>query len=273
MPRFGPILLCAAFLAVSAFSDGGVKKAKRRDAEFSFKLTAGPGYVQRSFVETINGDLDENLGKRARKRLRRTRRLTAKEMVTLMNTRRAGEIKKLLRDGFGIRKADFGAGMRALRAAIEQKDRRVFFGVLARVLLARGLSSSGQFFEQVMAAQDEINTGQFKNLRHGSNRTRTLMEACFRFKDPKDQKDMLGFLDETRKSFLFGHPLAESIGIRPTDDYDPKRFPELKDGMPGTEKGFANGEAGGHRFDRKLPALPFRGDNVKELGRARRVPR
>jgi len=274
MKGIGPFLSCFALLALAAAgarSDGGVRKAQRRDEKFAFQLTAGPGYVQHSFVEDMNRALDASLGEDERKRLRARKRLKASQMVELMNTRNKRVLDDLLRDGFGIRGGDRRKGREAVEAAKARKDRRIFFGVLARVLLKRGFSSSGEFFGRVMAARDEIDDEQFKHLRHGSNRTEALMEACFKLENRKDQKDMLAILEEVRQSFLFGHPLAESIGIRAR--YQPRRFPELKDGMPGTGDEYEDGLAGGHAFDDELPALPYGGPNVDELLNPKRLPR
>lgn len=281
MKNLGPILLCCTVLAVSAHSDSGVKKAEDHDEKFKFQLTAGPGYVQKAFVEEMNALLDEGLGRQRRKGARKKggmRKLSAATMVRLMNHDREAR-DRALREGFGlVKRADRAEGYKALRTVVERKDRRIFFGVLAHVMLKRGFSSTGQFFAQVVAARDEIDAEQFKHLRHGSNRTRSLMQACFRFRDRKDQDDMLDLLAETRKSFLFGHPLASSLGLATGSRFDAedfqRRFRKLEKGMPGTEKEFAGGEAGGHPFDKSLPPLPYNGANVEKLlKRGRRVPR
>jgi len=141
------------------------------------------------------------------------------------------------------------------------------FALLA--LAAAGARSDGGVREA--QRRDEIDDKQFQHLRHGSNRTEALMAACFKLENRKDQKDMLAILEEVRQSFVFGHPLAESIGIRAR--YDPRRFPGLEDGMPGTGDEYEDGLAGGHAFDDELPALPYGGPNMDELLNPKRLPR
>lgn len=264
MRLVGLVLLLGLLPRALVGAEGERTPADERE-QFRQEATAGPGYLQSRFFARLEDGFDEEFTEPRTAqmfRVLRGRGLKAREIVRLMNghATRSG-----LQRMFGMRRRELSRARRVIDATVDRKNRRLFFGVLAIVMIGEfDVDPTSPFLKQVLGARDELDDDEFRSLRVGTRSTRSMREY-FDLRSREDQKFMLRVLDRVRDSFYMNHPLCESLGLGSARDYDAAEFPKLADGMPGSEATYAEGKAAGLPFDRDLPPLPFVGERVDEL--------
>jgi hypothetical protein len=258
-----PLVPLLALVLCALVGAQGERAGKTR--EFRQEATAGPGYLQaRFFTRLEDGFSDEFTERRADQMFRvlRRREPGAAEVVRLMNGHATTSGMERM---FGMRRREVDRARRVLDATVEAKDRRLFFGVLAFVMIGEfDIDPTSPFLKQVLGARDELDSDEFRALRIG-RRSKRSMREYFGLRSREDQKFMIKVLDRVRDSFYLNHPLCESLGLGSAREYDAALFPKLAEGMPGSEKEYGEGKAAGLPFDRELPPLPFAGKRVDEL--------
>lgn len=247
--------------------DGEAKspaRAQRPTAaeRLALKATAGPGYIQQSFVGGLEASFGEQFGPVPAGRmieLLRKRGLDADDALGLMNGRRM--MKSDLRKTFGLRGAQLDDAEKAIGRAVDAKDRALYFGVLLTAMVADfDVDPAGEFCKQIVAARG-MSADDFRQLRAGVM-SRSLCEDAFGLDDEDDQRFMQDVLKRVNRSPLLKHPMAGSLGLG-RGGFDRDAFPVLRPGMPGSGDAFADGSAGGLPFDKDLPPCPFAGENLE----------
>ncbi|MCK6461409.1 MAG: hypothetical protein L6Q95_16125, partial [Planctomycetes bacterium] len=114
--------------------------------------------------------------------------------------------------------------------------------------------------------RDKLTDDQFDRVCKG-DATAALIRDAFGLKSRSDQGDLEGYLAATRASPYLLHPLGASLARRARlrGKYDPTKFPEPRDEMPGYGNQYKDGTAGGLPFDKGLPPVPYYGRNLEDF--------
>ena len=235
------------------------------------KGTAGAGYIQKDFLDTLgSGYWEEFGGKRADELFKhlQKRDLKANDVQRFLN---GLFTKSEYRSQFGTRRGEVERMQTLVDFAVAEKDKKLFFGmVIATMVVTHKQDPTGEFCKQVAATYSAVDAKQTAKLLSG-NVSKNTIRDIFKFRHKADLKLMQRILNDARESTYVRHPLARSLarrgGMRKgnRDDFDAAGFPKLVRGMPGFGGEFAGGTAGGLPFDKKLPACPYFGDELEEL--------
>jgi hypothetical protein len=225
----------------------------------------GPGFVQADFLETLRARLGDEFGERRAGAMLESLRAAAldpKRSLALLN----GQLSDSdLRGLFGLRHERPEFVRKALDGAVADKDRKLLFGALVRTMVDKGVDPSSDFC-QLGESRDALTPDQFDRLCRGDV-SGALMGDCFGLKSRKDQGEMQGYVNATWASPYLLHPLGASLAGRAKlrGQYDPKKFPKPRDGMPGYGNEYEEGRAGGLLYDKGLPPVPYYGSNLDEF--------
>ena len=253
-------------LALGGNALGQGKPADSGQDELSKKVVASAGYIQEQFVKQLTASLGEQFDLvRAKKMLTHLVELDveARDVAKIMNLRVS---KKDIERFFGVsRRRSVDRAKEALKATVEEKDKRIFFGVMLYVMLTEfEIDPTSEFCQQACGALDSLESDDFKKLRETAS-TR-MIGKVFGFRHQRDRKDMQEILRKTRDSVFMTHPMGESIGLRSRKRFDRRKFPKLDPKMTGANNAYKDGKAGGLPFDITMPPCPFLGeDAVKTL--------
>jgi len=261
-----PLLLAAAATGLVFAKGEGAGAAGKRVQR---SATAGPGYIQDQFFGGFRKALDKGVGRRRAERFLdrlAASKLERDDVLGLVN----GRIERdRFRPWFGVDRRDERRDIEtALGTAVEEKDRRILFGVLLRALIRDfDVDPTSEFVRQVVRSRDAMSEDDFRAILRGSWAKSTIGDA-FGLRSRRDQDFMQDVLKRVWEQPYFTHPMASSLGRRMggarRDKFDPKAFPALAQGMPGAEPEYAAGKAAGFPFDLALPACPFAGPEVDE---------
>ncbi len=245
--------------------------AQGRQTKEAFYLTntAGPGYVQKDFLEVLLDRLNEEYGeRRAAYMIEHVRGagLDAKRVLALLNGQLDDDEIRLV---FGLAHERPQYVRKAIDAAVIDKDKKILFGALVRTMVEKGVDPSSDFC-QLGESRDQLTAGQFDRLCRGEL-SASLMGECFSLKSKKDQNEMRGYMEATWASPWVRHPIGASLSLRAKvrGDFDPKRFPKPRDGMPGYGNDNEDGKGGGLPFDGNLPPVPYYGANLDDFFKAK----
>jgi len=255
--RHGLAALTAALLfsgAAWAQGAGGGQDKSKLGEQLRKEAMAGGGYVKDAFL----GDLDEALrdlfGDTKGGQLSGNlagQKLSEKELTDLVN----GDLtKSKIEDLFGCTRGETDKVEEAIDEAVDQKNRKMFFGILILILVVdMDLDPSGEFCQQVAGSRDQAPDDAFEKLLKG-NVSKELIVVIFKFEAKADLSFMQDVLNQARGSPFCHHPLAKSMGMGDPAKWDPSQMPELEEGMPGF-----GGECP------EMPPCPFLGENMGEI--------
>jgi len=255
-------LLIVGLLASTAWTD-----AERRPgaAELCKRATASAGYVQNDFVGDLKANLAEGFDDfRADRMIKQLakRNLRSRDAIKFMNglvTRRE------LVERFGVRGARAeNKARKAVDKAVDQKNRKIFFGILLVTLVGEyDVDPTSEFCKQIVAAKDEMKVDDYKRIFLQSRRSTTTIGRAFKLRDREDQTLIARVLDEVARSDYLSHPFCASMPRgKVRANSNSKRLPKLVRGMSGFDERDAD-TAGGMQIDKTLPPLPIMSKNVK----------
>ena len=260
-----------ALFAFLSLTLGGIALGQHKTADsgrdqLSHKVVASAGYIQEHFVKQLAASLGEQFDLlRAKKMVARLVELEveARDVAKIMNLRVS---KKDVERFFGVsQRRSVDRAKEALAATVEEKDKRIFFGVMLHVMLHEfEIDPTSEFCRQACGALDSLESDDFKKLR--TTVSARMIGKVFGFRDQRDRKDMQRILRKTRGSVFMTHPMGESIGLRSLRRFDRRKFPKLDPKMTGAGGAYKDGKAGGLPLDITMPPCPFLGeDAVKSL--------
>jgi len=235
--------------------------------EMKTKGNAGPGFVQGDFISGLEDKLTEKFGEKKGGMFfdnMKSSGATSKDTTDLMNGKSS---KKDLKELFGCSSGDAKKIEGLVDEQVEDKNKKMFFGVIIIILVEdMGMDSSGDFMQQVAGGGNEINPDDFEKLMNGSFSTK-IMAVIFGFGHKSDQKTMQSACNQAAGSAMMQHPLAGSMsfGQKQGGSFDPSQFMKGGEGMPGFGEGFEDGMSGGMPFPSELPPMPFMGENMGEF--------
>ncbi len=253
-------LTTLGLLAALALAQG-----RQTTEAFYLNGAAGPGYVQRDFLNLLLSRLAAEFGNRRAAAMVESLRASAigpKQVLALVNGQlAAGDVRQF----FGLRHERPQFVQKAIDLAVADKDKRLLFGALVRTMVEKGVDPSSDFC-QLGESRDELTADQFDRLCRGEV-SGSLMGECFGLKSKADQSEMQGYMNATRASPYLLHPLGASLAGRANarGAYDPKKFPKPRDEMPGYGNEYKEGKGGGLPFDRDLPPVPYYGKNLERF--------
>ncbi|MGH7162614.1 MAG: hypothetical protein ACREID_03950 [Planctomycetota bacterium] len=226
---------------------------------------AGPGFVQNDFLSGLAENLQSQFGEERGQELYdnlKDEQLGAGDLVELMN---GDATKSELQDYFDCGQSDLPRLEAAVEETVEDKDRKICFGVIVFIMVIDlDCDPKGDFCQQIAGAQEEISDENFEKLCKGNVSTKVLGE-CFGLESKDDMKFMQEVLNALMSSAFVQHPLAKSLGMGKEGQYDRSQFPKLGEGMPGFGGEYDSGTAGGFPFDKGMPPCPYMGDNMDSL--------
>jgi hypothetical protein len=149
----------------------------------------------------------------------------------------------------------------AVEEAVDDKNRKCFFGILIIIVVCDCKCEDGDFLKQMIKGMEAMDGDAADRLLRGDV-SKDAIGECFGMTDKEMCKQMQEALNKLRSSPLLNHPMCESMGMGKPGQFNPEDFPELGEGMPGCGGEFKDGEAGGLPFDAELPPLPFAGENM-----------
>lgn len=243
---------------------GGTANQEVRD-ELGLKGTAGPGYIQQGFLDTLQKTLEEKFGKERGDELAqdlKDEKLSPQEVMNLLNGKMTGG---QLSNACNATKGEGERLEAAVEEAVGDKDKKCFFGILVIIVVCDSKTEDEDFLKQMCKGMEGMDQGSADRLMRGDVSTGAI-EDCFGFSDKDMCKQMQEALNKLRSSPLANHPMCESMGIGKKGKFNPEDFAKPAEGMPGCGDEFAGGEAGGLPFDCKLPPLPFAGENMGFCG-------
>ena len=267
------LLAAVMVLGVVALAQGaGAGAGKETIAKTLIEeATAGPGYIQEDFVNSVGTGLTEQFGeKRADQMLESlgNRDLSEKDVLRLMN---GTTTKSGLQDMFGASRSELSRLEKVLDGAVDDKNRKMFVGVMVVVMVVEfDVDPGSDFCKQACGARDEMDSDSFQKMLKGNVSSSTIQDA-FGMSDKGDCKFMQEILNQMMQSMFFQHPMAQSMGMnrgKPLSKEDMSQFGELSEGMagfPGADSPFAEGTAGGMPFDMEMPPCPFAAGNFKSM--------
>jgi hypothetical protein len=239
---------------------GGTANQQIRDG-LCLKGSAGAGYVQQGFLDTLKESLGERVGEKRAAELMgnlKQENLTPQEVLYLMN----GKMTESQLAGIcQARKSEADQLEEAVEEAVDEKDRKCFFGILVVVVVCDRKCEDGDFLKHMLKGMEQMDQAGVKRLMRGDVSTGTIGET-FGFDDKAMCKAMQDALNQLRSSPFVNHPMCESMGLGEKGKFNPEDFPKPAEGMPGCGGEFKDGEAGGLPFDMKLPPMPFAGENM-----------
>ena len=270
------VLALCGFLAAGAYAQGagggGVSKPTIGQ-EIVNQAMSGSGFAQEDFMSTVNTGLEDGFGfitggKMQENFQNNAGSLEGKEMTQLMN----GEMpSQKLQELFGASNSQKSKLEEIIKAAVDDKDHKIFFGIIIVILVSEhGIDPEGDFCQQVAGARDEISDKAFEKMKDGNVSRKTCKEA-FGFPNKEDQKIMQEALRSMGDSPFVSHPTCESLGMAPKGaKFDPEKCGEFGEGMAGFGK-YEDGMAGGAPMP-ELPPLPFLGPNVGDMFEGCKAP-
>lgn len=252
-------LLVVGVLASSAWSGGPAASSVCK------KANASAGYIQNVFVTDLKANLtDEFDDFRAARMVEMLakKKLRSRDVVKFMNgIVTTGELV----ERFGVRgmRAENRA-RKAVEKAVDQKNRKVFFGILLVTLVERyDVDPSSEFCKQVVAAKDEMKPDDYERVFMRSSRSRRTIGRAFKLRDRDDQDFLARALDDVANSQYLNHPFCASMTSgKKRDRGAASRLPTLSKGMSGFDDRDSD-TAGGMQVDKALPPLPIMADNLK----------
>jgi hypothetical protein len=252
-------------LTLLSFAALALAQGSQTTEAFYLKGAAGPGYVQRDFLDALEARLGAEFGpKRAAAMLAslRVAPMDPKRVLELLN----GQVTDSdLRALFGLGHERPQFVQKALDLAVADKDKRLLFGALVRTMVEKGVDPSSDFC-QLRESRDELTADQFDRLCRGETSV-FLMGECFGLKSKADQREMQGYMQATRSSPYLLHPVGASLARRVSarGEYDARKFPKPRDEMAGYGNEYKDGKGGGLPFDRELPPVPYYGKNLEDF--------
>jgi len=223
--------------------------------------TAGQGYMQQDFLQSLGGGLQNQFGETRGLEMLQTlqgQRLKSADTLKLMNGQSTTSERG---NWFGASRSELDGVKEAVSGAVEQKNQKVFFGILIVVIVIDCENSDADFLKQTCDGIEGMDPEIFQKLMRGDVSTSTIQEG-FGFSDKAMSKEMQQSLNAMRESPLVNHPMAQSLGWGDESMYKASDFQGLSEGMPGFGGEFAGGMAGGMPFDTSMPPLPFAGQNM-----------
>ena len=239
---------------------GGTAGQQLRD-ELGLQGSAGPGYIQKEFLKSLQKSLGQKLGAKRASELTKNlkgQNLKPQEVMNLLNGKIGGS---QLGNMCGAKKSESEEVEAAVEEAVKEKDRKCFFGILIIVLVCECKCEDGDFLKQACKGMEKMEGADADRLMRGDVSSDAIQHA-FGFGDKAMCKEMQEALNKTRSSPLANHPMCESMGMGQKGKFKPEDFPKPEEGMPGCGGEFADGEAGGLPFDGSLPPLPYAGENM-----------
>ena len=271
--RIATLLAAVMVLGGLALAQGaGAGAGKETIAQKMIKeATAGPGYIQQDFVNSVGTGLTEQFGEKRADQMLETlggQNLSDKDALGLMN---GTTTKSGMQDMFGASRSELSRLERVLEGAVDDKNRKMFVGVMVVVMVVEfDVDPGSDFCKQACGARDEMDSDSFQKMLKGNVSSSTIQDA-FGMSDKGDCKFMQEILNQMMQSMFFQHPMAQSMGMnrgKPLSKEDMSQFGDLSEGMagfPGGDSPFAEGMAGGMPFDMEMPPCPFAGGNFKSM--------
>ncbi|MFQ5844590.1 MAG: hypothetical protein ACE5JG_06320 [Planctomycetota bacterium] len=269
--------LLVGVLATGALAQGagpgGTNPTLGQQLKDQFKNAAmsGTGFTQQNFMNTLQTNLNEQFGDKTGTQYLQNfqqngQRLQGSDMVGLMN---GNMPTQKVQDLFGASSQHKEGLQSCIEKCVQDKDRKMFFGVIIVILVdAHDMDPGGDFVNQVAGARDEMPTDLFERFTAGSVSKNNIKEG-FGFTHKDDLKLMQGVLNEAQDSPFMDHPLAQSLGMGNSQQFDASKLPQMGPGMAGFGQ-FQNGQAGGMPMPQDLPPMPFMGGSADSGGSGRR---
>ena len=233
--------------------------------------TSGPGGIQKSFMNNLQGNLQNKLGKKrggkAYSNLQNSA-LSSTDATKLLNGQAT---KSQLKKWFGTSRGQVDEVKKSVDGAVSQKNKDGFFGMLNSIMTKDyGVDASGDFASQACGAKMTITPEQLKKLT-GGNSSVKVITSIFGFGSKDDSKFMQKILNSLQSSGMGSHPMMSSLGMGGGKkggkrDYDKDDFPKLTEGMSGFGMDEQTGGlAGGLPCDFEMPPCPFFDGSFKDL--------